>query len=112
MFNFWKEDWAAAVSHSSCTKYVMLDIKYRFTCGHLDLRKIVKKCQNIMTSIVWKFSFALYSSNNGSFFWEKYQSCFKNVSSFRKQLIDKVENFLKSNFDLNQGYKIVLAQSH
>ena len=30
----------------------MLDIKYCFTCGDLDLSKIIKKCQNIMTRIV------------------------------------------------------------
>ena len=42
----------------------MLDIKYRFTCGDSDLGEIVKKCQNIVTRIAWKFSFALYSSYN------------------------------------------------
>ena len=35
----------------------------------------------------------------------------KNVSWFKKQLIGNVESFLKSNFDLNQGYKIVLTQN-
>ena len=30
----------------------MLDIKYRFTCGDLDLSEINKKCQNIMTRTV------------------------------------------------------------
>ena len=90
----------------------MLDIKYRFTCGDSDLSEIIKKCQNIMTRIVWKFSFAPYSSNDDSTFWEKYQFWLKNVSSFRKQLIGKVESFLKSNLDLNQGYQIVLTQNH
>ena len=65
-----------------------------------------------MTRIVWKFSFTLYSSNDDSTFWEKYQFWLKNSSLFRKQLIDKVEIFLKSLFDLNQGYKIVLTQNH
>ena len=36
----------------------------------------------------------------------------KNVSSFKKQLIDKAERFLKSSFDLNQKYKIVITQNH
>ena len=65
-----------------------------------------------MTRIVWKFSFTLYSSNDDSTFWEKYQFWLKNSSLFRKQLIDKAEIFLKSLFDLNQGYKIVLTQNH
>ena len=30
----------------------MLDIKYRFACGDLDLSEIIKKCQNIMTRTV------------------------------------------------------------
>ena len=62
---------------NSCTKFVMLDIKYRFTGGDLDLREIIKKCQNIMTRFVWKLYFALYSSNNESPFWKKYQFWFK-----------------------------------
>ena len=94
-----------------CTKFVMLDIKYRFTCGDSDQSEIIKKCQNIMTWIIWKFSFALYSSNDDSTFWEKYQFCRQNVSSFRKELIRKVEKFLKSNFDVNQRCKIVLKQN-
>ena len=34
------------------TKFVMIDIKYRFTCGDSDVSEIIKKCQNIMTRIV------------------------------------------------------------
>ena len=78
IFNFWKEEWALGcisiyISHfsniskfpkilspksfsnsfsNSCTKFVMLDIKYCFTCGDSDLREIIKKCQNIMARIV------------------------------------------------------------
>ena len=89
----------------------MLDIKYRFTCGDSDLSEIIKKCQNIMTRIFWKFSFPLYSANDDSTFWKKHQFLVKNVSSFSKQLIRKIERFLKPNFDLNQGYKIVLRQN-
>ena len=97
---------------NSCTKFVMLDIKYRFTCGDSDLSKIVLKCQNVMTRIVWKIYFALYSSNDNSTSWKKYQFWLKNVSSFKKQLIGRVESFLELNFELNQGYKIVLIQNH
>ena len=66
-----------------------------------------------MTRIVWKFSFTLYTSNDDSIFWKKYQFWLKNFSSFKKQLMEKVQSILKSNFGLNQGYKIiVLAQNH
>ena len=60
-----------------------------------------------MTGINSRFSFDLYSFNDYSAFWKRYQFCLKNVNSLRKQLIGKVESFLKSYFDLNQGYKIV-----
>ena len=74
IFNFWKEEWALGcisiyISHffnisefpkilrlktfgNSCTKFVMLDIKYRFSCGDLGLSEIIKKCQKIMARIV------------------------------------------------------------
>ena len=65
-----------------------------------------------MTMIAWKFPFTLYTSNDDSTFWKKYQFSLKNVSLFKKQLIGKVESLVKSNFDLNQGYKIVLTQNH
>ena len=87
----------------------MLDIKYHFTYGDPDLSQIIKKCQIIMTRIVWKLCFAHYCSNDDSTFRKKYQFWLENVSSLRKQLIGKVESFLKSNFDLSEGYKIVLT---
>ena len=90
----------------------MLDIKYHFTCGDSDVSQIIKKCQNIMTIVVWKIYFALYSLSDDSIFWKSWQFWLKNVSSFRKQPIDQVESFLKSNFDLNQWYKILLTQNH
>ena len=43
---------------------------------------------------------------------KKYQFWLKNFSSLKKQLIGKTESFLESNFDLNQGYKIVLTQKN
>ena len=90
----------------------MVDIKCGFTCGDSDLGQIIKKCQNIMMRIVWKLSFTLYISNDDSVFWKKYQFWLKNFSSLKKQLIGKTESFLESNFDLNQGYKIVLTQKN
>ena len=65
-----------------------------------------------MTRIVLKFSFTLYTSNDDSNLWKNFQFWLKNVSSFKKQLIGKVQSSLKSNFGLNQGYKIVLTQNH
>ena len=90
----------------------MVHTNFHFTCGDLDLSEFIKKFQNFMTRIVFKFSFDLYFSNDDSTFYEKYQFWLKNVTSFRKQQIDQVESFLKSNFDLNQGYKIMLTQNH
>ena len=94
-----------------CTKFVMLHIKYCFTCGESDLRETIQKCRNIMASIVWKICFTLYSSNDDATFWEKYQFWLGKVSLFRKQLIVTIESFLDTHFDLNQGYKIVLTQN-
>ena len=36
----------------------------------------------------------------------------KNISLLRKQLIGKVESFVKSNFDLKKEYKIELTQNY
>ena len=36
----------------------------------------------------------------------------KNISLFGKQLISKVESFVKSNFDLKKGYKTELTQNY
>ena len=99
-------------SNNSWTKLVVVHTNFHFTCGDLDLSEFIKKFQNFMTRIVFKFSFDLYFSNDDSTFYEKYQFWLKNVTSFRKQQISQVESFLKSNFDLNQGYKIMLTQNH
>ena len=80
----------------------MLDIKYRVTYGDSDLIQIIKKFQNIMTRIFWKFSFPLYSSDDDSTFWKKYQFLLGNVSSFMKQLIGQVKSFLKPSFSVNK----------
>ena len=85
----------------------MLDIKYRVTYGDSDRLEIIENWQNIGTRIVLKFSFALYSSKYDPNCWKKYQFWLKHVSSFRKQLIGILESFLKSNFDLNEGYKTI-----
>ena len=58
-----------------------------------------------MTWIVLKFSFTVYTFNDHSTICKNYPFQFKNVSLFKRQLIIKVESFLKSNFDLNQRYK-------
>ena len=65
-----------------CTKFVILDIKYRFTSGDSNLSEIIKTYQNTMTKTVLKLFFALYSSNDDSNFWKKFQFWRKFVSSF------------------------------
>ena len=90
----------------------MVDMKYRFTYGDSDLSEFIKRFHNIMTKINWKFSFPLSFFNHVSIFWKKYQFWLKNVSLFRKHWIGKVESFPEPNFDINQGYKIVLTVSH
>ena len=76
----------------------MLDVKYRFTCGDSDISEIIKMCKNILTRINWRFSFTFYSSDDDPTFWNKCQFWLKNVISLRKQLIRKVESFLKSKY--------------
>ena len=72
----------------------------------------MKKSQNIITRTLWKVSFTLYSSNDGSNFWKKYQVWLKKAIFVKKQPIGKVQSFLKSKFDLYQGYKIVPTQNN
>ena len=40
---------------SSCTKFAVIDIKFRFTFGKLDLCLENVKFQNVMTSIVGRY---------------------------------------------------------
>ena len=82
-FNFWKGDWALGYSSiliwdfsnspafpkilslksfgnswgNSYTNFIILDIKFRFTCAKWDLYWNTVKFQNTMTRIIWKFSF-------------------------------------------------------
>ena len=95
-----------------CTEFVKLDVKYFFTCGDSNLSKIIEKCENIMTRIVWKFTFSLYSSNDDSTFWKKHQFWLTNFSLLRKKLISRVQSFLSLSFDPIQGCKIVLTKNH
>ena len=77
--------------------------------------KLLKSAKILWPGLSENFSFTLYTSNHASnddlTIWKKYPFWLKNVSSFKKQLIGKVESFLKSNFSLNQRYKIVLTKS-
>ena len=74
--------------------------------------KLLRSAKILLPGLSENFSFTLYTSNDDLTIWKEYHFWLKNVSSFKKQLIDKVESFLKSNFDLNQRYKIVLTQNH
>ena len=42
----------SATRDNSYTKYAILDIKFRFTCGESDPYSNIVKFQNIMTSII------------------------------------------------------------
>ena len=84
------------------TKFVILDIKARFSCGESDLYQNIIKFQNILTRIDWKFLLCSLHSQWRFKFLEKAIICLKNVSSINKLPIIEVERFLKSSFDLNQ----------
>ena len=84
------------------TKFVILDIKVRFSCGESDLYQTIVKFQNILTRIDWKFLLCSLHSQWRLKFLEKAIICLKNVSSINNLPIIKVERFLKSSFDLNQ----------
>ena len=49
----------------------MVDIKYRFTCGDSYLSEIIKKCQYIMTRIIWKFPMMIQISGKSTNFGSK-----------------------------------------
>ena len=62
-------------------------------------RKLIsEKWKNIMTRIVWKLSFTLYTSNDDSNFWKKYQFWLENVSSFKKTTNRGSSKFSKVKF--------------
>ena len=62
-------------------------------------RKLIsEKCKNPMTRIVWKLSFTLYTSNDDSNFWKKYQFWLENVSSFKKTTNRGSSKFSKVKF--------------
>ena len=66
----------------------------------------------LRTGLSENFSFTLHTANDDSTIWKKYPFWLENVSSFKKQLISKIQSFLKSNLDINQIYKILLTQNH
>ena len=87
---------------NSYTKFVILDIKVRFTCGKSDLYWNIVEFYNIFIRIVWKCSFCSLQFQWWFKFVEKEIIWFKNVSSIKQLWISKVEKFLKLSFDLNQ----------
>ena len=85
-----------------------------YQISSIVLLVVIRACAKLLKSakILWpglseNFSFTFYTSNDDSTIWEKYPFLLKNVSSFKKQLIGKVESFVKSNFKLSQRYKIL-----
>ena len=60
-FNFSNPSWFLKILNlkwffnswgNSCTKFVILDIKYRFTCADSNLCQVIENGQNIMIAIV------------------------------------------------------------
>ena len=98
---------AARVASLLCQISSIILLVAIWTCG-----KLLKIVKILWPALSANFSFALYTSIDDSTIWEEYQFWLQNVTLFKKQLSDKVESFLKSNFDLNQRYKIVLTQKH
>ena len=92
--NFWERDWTLAFvsiqfwdflimsinpqiliprffSNSwgnSYTKFIVIDIKFGFACSESNLHENNVNCQNILSPIVWKLSFAFYHFNKDSNF--------------------------------------------
>ena len=132
--NFQSLKWFCNSRGNLCTCFVMLDIKFGFTCSNLTL--CYNKFQLIMTMIVWKMFFCTLNFQWSLTFlikaliWLKSVSSIrkllqwsltflikaliwlKSVSSIRKRSINKSKNFLESNFQLNQTCKIALTQNH
>ena len=134
--NFQSLKWFCNSRGNLCTCFVMLDIKFVFTCSNLTLCFNIVKFQPIMTRIVWNMFFCTLNFQWSLAFlikaliWLKSVSSIRellqwsltflikaliwlqSVSSIRKLTINKPKNFLESNFQLNQTYKIALTQNH
>ena len=67
--------------------------------------------KNFFTQISDNFSFTSWTSNDDLNIWKMYPFLSKIVSSLKKQLLDKAENF-RYKFYLNQRYKLLLTQNH
>ena len=85
--------------------------KYRVSCYLWRIGRVLKpvKFQNIMTKIVWKLFVLLPTLQmiievSGNVY-------LPQKSSIKKLPMSKIENFPKSNFDLNLIWKIVLTQN-
>ena len=70
------------------------------------------KLQNIMTRIVWQFSFCSLLFQRSFSFLEKVLIWLKKVTYISKLPVSKNKSFLKPNFDLTQTCKIELTQNH
>ena len=134
--NFQSLKWFCNSRGNLCTCFVMLDIKFVFTCSNLTLCFNIVKFQPILTRIVWNMFFCTLNFQWSLTFlikvliWLKSVSSIRellqwsltfltkaliwlqSVSSIRKLTINKPKNFLESNFQLNQTYKIALTQNH
>ena len=80
--------------------------------GITTTAKLLKSAKILSPGLSGNFSFTFYTSIDDSTIWKKYPFWIKNVSSFKNQLMGKVQSFIMWNFDLHQRYKIVLTQTH
>ena len=63
IFKLFSNSWG-----NSYTKFIVIDIKFRFACSESNLHEDNVNCQNILSPIVGKLSFAFYHFNKDSNF--------------------------------------------
>ena len=91
------------------SKFAMLDITIRFTCGESDLYSKFLYCTLYWRCNVSKyydqdsdnFLFVLYTSKDDPNLWKKYSLGSKRLVLSKKLPISNSEGFLESIFDLN-----------
>ena len=64
---------------NSCTKFAILDILFRFTCGWSSLYWNIVKFQIVWTRLSENFLFDLYTSSDDWNFWKKCSFVSKNL---------------------------------
>ena len=91
-------------------KHFVNDSRYKISY-FCQSQPVLDYCK-ILPVLSENFSFALYTANNYSIFWEKNSLGSTKVCFIKKPPIRNVENFLKLNFDLIQTCKILHKENH